>query len=116
MHCVFPVELCRLQPLLRSSALYLSMQLASIHHCADLLSVRPSVQAASMYMELRPEGGARIHKVLCTHMDRTSSKPLSVEEHSPAPSRANSGEPSTSPYGRCCLQPSLHPSGKQDMD
>ena len=54
-----------------------------------------------MYMELRPEGGARIHKVLCTHMDRTSSKPLSVEDHSPAPSRANSAEQNAgSPYGR----------------
>ena len=66
---------------------------------ADLIYA-PSVQAASMYMELRPEGGARIHKVLCTHMDRTSSKPLSVEDHSPAPSRANSAEPNGSPYGR----------------
>ena len=66
-----------------------------------------------MYMELRPEGGARIHKVLCTHMDRTSSKPLSVEEHSPAPSRASSGEPpSSSPYGRYCLHSSMHPSGE----
>ena len=53
-----------------------------------------------MYMEMRPEGGARIHKVLCNHMDRTSSKPLSMEEHSPAHSRANSAEPGESPYGR----------------
>ena len=56
-----------------------------------------------MYMEMRPEGGARIHKVLCNHMDRTSSKPLSMEEHSPAHSRANSAEPGESPYGRCCI-------------
>ena len=60
-----------------------------------------------MYMELRPEGGARIHKVLCTHMDRTSSKPLSPKEHSPAPSRAASSEADPSPFGRCCTHPML---------
>ena len=41
-----------------------------------------------MYMELRPEGGAKIHKVMCSAMDRTSSKPVSLDEHS----RSNSND------------------------
>ena len=80
-----PPHLCRLQ----ACAWRLSSPLTS------------SVQAASMYMEMRPEGGARIHKAMCTAMDRSSSKPMLIEEHSPAPSRSDSGEPnSVGPFGR----------------
>ena len=57
------------------------------------------LQAASMYMELRPEGGARIHKAMCTAMDRTSSKPLSIEEHSPC-SHEHSSTYDSEPFGR----------------
>ena len=49
-----------------------------------------------MYMELRPEGGARIHKAMCTAMDRTSSKPLSIEEHSPCSNEHSSNSDSGS--------------------
>ena len=41
-----------------------------------------------MYMELRPEGGARIHKLMCSAINRTSSKPVSRDEHS----RSNSND------------------------
>ena len=49
-------------------------------------------------MELRPEGGARIHKAMCTAMDRTSSKPLPIEEHSPC-ANEHPSNPDSVPLG-----------------
>lgn len=57
-----------------------------------------------MYMEMRPEGGQRIHKAMCSGMERTSSKPVSLGDHSPSCARSSFGD---SDCGRCRALPPL---------